>query len=68
MAGRELLSEGVYSARWEFSWRGTTMPKTLQDDLWAMIEETKTVLEKRNFKGGWGQNWEVRGDPGAHWE
>lgn len=30
------------------------MPKALQDDLWAMIEGTKTVLEKRNFKGGLG--------------
>lgn len=41
------------------------MPKRLQDDLWAMVEGTKALLEKRSFKGR-KQNWEFRGDPGAH--
>lgn len=35
------------------------MLKGLQDDIWAMIERIKAVLEKRSFK-------EFRGDPGAY--
>lgn len=43
------------------------MPKRLEDDLWAMVEGTKAVLEKRSFKGG-KQNQDFRGDTGeAFW-
>ena len=35
------------------------MPKRLEDDLWAMVEGTKAVLEKRSSKGR-GQNLGVQ--------
>lgn len=43
-------------AQREFSRRKrTSMPKPPQDGLWAAVEGTKAVLEKRSFKGR-GQN------------